>query len=1475
MTKSIDERVVQMRFDNAEFERRVASTMAALSNLKNSLKLEGAAKGFDEVSAASKRFDLNPVASALDTIVSKFHALSVVGLTALSNIADRAVNAGLTLARSVTTEPLVSGLREYETNLNSIQTILSNTQWQNTGLVDVNKALDELNRYSDQTIYNFSEMARNIGTFTAAGVKLDVATGAIKGIANLAAVSGSNAEQASAAMYQLSQALAAGKVSLMDWNSVVNAGMGGKVFQDALIETARVHGVAIDSMIKEEGSFRNTLQKGWLTSGILTETLNKFTGDLTEAQLKSMGYNDQQIAGILKMGQTAQDAATKVKTMSQLISTLQEAAGSGWAKTWQVIFGDFEEARDLFSNVSDVLGGFINKSSETRNKVLGDWKELGGRTVLIEAISNSFQALISIIKPIGAAFREIFPATTGRQLYELTASIRDFTSNLKIGAGTAENLRRTFAGVFAIFGIGASIIKEAIKVLFSLLGVTVQGSGGILEITARFGDFVVRMREAIREGNALTQFFSFIGRILVVPIKLLQLLAAQLGLLFGKFDGNAAADAVENFVSKLSPLGRLTNIGIGAWEKLPGILRDVLRNFAPIADKVGGFFKNLTAGIVEGIQTMDFNKVIEIVKTGLLGGLVTSLISFIARLRGGFDGDSFFEQISNTIDELTSTLQSMQNTLRAATLLQIAAAIALLTVSVIGLSKVDAEGLTRALSAMAVMFGQLFGTLILFEKFATAGDVGKIIVISASLILLATAVDVLSIAVKSLASLSWNDLAKGLTGVTVLLAALTAAVNFMPTQTKMIGVSVGLILLAAGVKILASAVTDLAGLSWEEMARGLTGVAGLLLALGLFTKFATAEKAGVLSGVGILLLAVGIKVLASALADLGQLSWGEIARGLTAMAGGLTLIAAALVVVPPSSIFSAAAVLIVAASLGIIADALQKMGGFSWESIAKGIVTLAGALVLIAAALILIPPSSILSAAAILVVAMSLGMIADALASLGGMSWGAIGKSLLMLAASLTIIAIAMIAMTEALPGAAALLVVAASLMLLAPVLKLFGNMSWGEIAKGLLMLAGVFTVLGLAGVVLTPLVPTLLGLGLAITLIGIGVLAAGAGVLLFSAGLTALSVSGAAATAVLVGMIAAFVGLLPVIGTQLAAAVISFSAGIAKGGAALLAAFTTLLGSLIDAVVQLIPKIVDAVFKLLSKIQDAMVQYAPKLANTGLQLLTVLLNIIAMNLHRVITAATNVIVAFINGISDNLGRVIDAGVNLIISFVNGIADAIRNNSDRMNAAGFNLASAIISGMTGGLSMGIGKVRDAAISVAKGALEAAMNFLGAHSPARKFIELGQYSDQGLAIGLTRYGYLVEASASALAKTAAGSMAAALSDMSDMINANMDTEPSIRPVLDLTDLRKNVGQIDKVLAGARSITLDTTQTQTAQASSSFEKKPGTDDQPPTAPSTTLNYTQNNYSPKPLPPVEIYRQTKNQLSLAKGGLSSNGN
>ena len=403
MSREVDQRVVEMQFNNAQFERNTKQSLSTIEKLKAALKFDDVGDSFSGITKAAKNVNLEPVSDGANEVYYRFKALDVVAGTVLSNITAKAMTLGWSLTKALTIDPMKSGLAEYETQINSVQTILANTQKEGTNLAQVNAALDELNRYADMTIYNFTEMTRNIGTFTAAGVKLDTSVQAIKGIANVAAISGTNAEQASRAMYQLSQALASGKVRLMDWVSIETAGMGGQVFQDALKETARVHGVAIDEMIAKEGTFRETLQYGWLTASIMTETLAKFTGDLSEEELRAIGYTEEQIDAIIKMGETANNAATKVKTFTQLIDTLKEAVQSGWTQSWEYIIGDFEEAKELWTEISDRLQTVISQSAEARNALLQGGLQSGLNQFIDQGITDYSDLLTDMLAKVGKA----------------------------------------------------------------------------------------------------------------------------------------------------------------------------------------------------------------------------------------------------------------------------------------------------------------------------------------------------------------------------------------------------------------------------------------------------------------------------------------------------------------------------------------------------------------------------------------------------------------------------------------------------------------------------------------------------------------------------------------------------------------------------------------------------------------------------------------------------------------------------------------------------------------------------------------------------------------------------------------------------------------------------------------------------------------------------------------------------------------
>ena len=438
MSRTVDERVVSMQFDNRHFEQNVKTTMSTLDKLKKSLKLESAAKGFENISASAKKCDLSPVSKGVEETHRRFSAFEVMAVTALANITNSAVNAGKRIVKALTLDPVTTGFSEYETKINAVQPIMSKTASKGKTMADVTKVLNELNLYADKTIYNFAEMTRNIGTFTAAGVGLEEAATAIQGIANLAAASGSSSQQASTAMYQLSQALAAGTVKLMDWNSVVNAGMGGEKFQLALKETAREHGIAVDNMIKKEGSFRESLRHGWITADVLNDTLRKFTVEGAKEYAASMGYSAEQTAALVKEAQSMEDAATKVKTFTQLWDTLKESAQSGWAQTWELIIGDFEEAKEFLTGLSDLFGGIINHFSDARNNLLG------------EALNSNWEKLTKRINEAGI------------ETEDFTDKIRECA---EAGGIDVDNLIKKYGslgGAFKAGAIDSKYLKEAL-----------------------------------------------------------------------------------------------------------------------------------------------------------------------------------------------------------------------------------------------------------------------------------------------------------------------------------------------------------------------------------------------------------------------------------------------------------------------------------------------------------------------------------------------------------------------------------------------------------------------------------------------------------------------------------------------------------------------------------------------------------------------------------------------------------------------------------------------------------------------------------------------------------------------------------------------------------------------------------------------------------------------------------------------------
>lgn len=1265
MSTTVDERVVEMRFDNKQFEQNIQTSLSSIDKLKRSLNLEGAAKGLETVNDAAQKCNMSPLTNAVETVRVRFSALEVMAITALQNITNSALAAGKNLVSAFTVDPIKSGFEEYETQINAVQTILANTSSKGTTLDQVNNALDELNHYADMTIYNFTEMTRNIGTFTAAGVDLDTSVAAIKGIANLAAVSGSNSQQASTAMYQLSQALAAGTVKLQDWNSVVNAGMGGQVFQDALKETAKVHGIAIDEMIKDEGSFRETLSKGWLTSDILTETLAKFTGDLNEDQLRTMGYTDDQIKSIMEMGKTANDAATKVKTFTQLFDTLKEAAQSGWTQSWEIIVGDFEEAKELLTEVSDTFSAVINASADARNKMLQDWKDLGGRTMMIEAVKNVFEGLVSVAKPVREAFNEIFPPMTGKQLAEITERIRDLTAKFKMGEESSKNLKNTFKGVFAVLDIVGQAFKAVAGGVGELIGLFLPAGNGVLSLTGSFGEYLVKLDETVKKTDIFGKAVSTVVDIVKTVITFVKT-AGEKVKEFGKAAGEKfdfpGFELFHSFLERVHD--RMAQIGDGAGKMKSGVIvafemmGEALEKckFLKVMEALWTAVKVIAGGIADAVGTMmgtlaeklgnaDLSGVLDILNSIAVGGIALSVSKFL-------------KSVTGILDRVRGCFEAYQTNLKAGTLLKIGAAIALLAGSIVAISLIDSDKLSASLGAITVLFANLLGAMAIFNKISS--DTGKVSKACTAMIAMSVAVSILAGALKKVSDLDWGELARGLVGIAGLTTIVVASSKAMASSQKQVMKgATSLIIFGAAIKILASACEDLSKLQWDELGRGLTGVGVLFAEIAVFLRVAKFNGKMISTATGIVILSAAMNVLASACKDFGQMEWSEIGKGLAGIGGLLAKLAVFTNLAGNAKhvMSTGVALIAIGAAMKIFASAVKDFGQLQWDEIGRGLTAMGGALAEVAIAVNLMPKNMIGIGTGLVIVGGALEIIANCMSKFGGMQWEEIGRGLTVMGGALAELAISLNFMKGTLGGSAALLVASGALAVLAPVLSILGALSWEAIAKGLISIAGAFTIIGVAGAVLTPLVPTILALSGAFALIGVGVLTIGAGLLAAGTGLsalaigfTALATAGAAGATAIVAALTVIVtgiaGLIPAVFTKVGEGIIAICKVIAAGAPAIGEAVKAVVLTLIDVFVSCVPQLADGALQLVVGVLAALVTYTPQIVDLAFKFLIGILDGIASNLPSLIKAGVDVLVAFFAGIVDAL-RGIDTGALL------------------------------------------------------------------------------------------------------------------------------------------------------------------------------------------------------------------------------------
>lgn len=1252
MSKTIDERVVEMRFDNKQFESNVQTSLSTIEKLKKSLDMDGATKGLESIDSAAKKVDMSGLGSAVETVKTRFSALEIMAVTALANITNSVVNTGKQMLRSLTIEPIADGFNEYELTLNAIQTTMAGT---GKTAKEVETQLKKLDEYADKTVYSSADMFNNLPKFTNAGVEIEQATTAMVGIANATALAGGDARQASIAFYNLGQAIGTGYLSRMDYNSINNAGIATMEWKNQMVEAALAAGTlteAGDGLYKAGNKtftlqqlFIDGLQEQWATTDVMMKVFQDYGDETTE------------------IGAKAYSAAQDLRTFSMMMDSLKATAGTGWKDTWQILFGDLDEAKELWTELGNVIGGFISAQADARNEMLQGWKDLGGRTKLIEALKNAFEGVQSVIKPIYEAFREIFPPTTAQQLYDITENLRKFTANLKLSDTASANLKSTFKGLFAIL----DIVKQAFSAIFTAIRPLFGGFGtlgdGILGFTGGIGNAIVAFDEFIKTSGA----FQKVGEGIATVI---QTIMTALSTLKNKIKEKFESANFEVFHSLLERIHeRMAQVGEAAGEMKSGVIvafeviGETLANcqFVQLLSAVWNAVKTIGSGIVKILSELgsslaknlgeaNFSGIIDLLNGISFGAIAVGITKFVGTFREAIeDIGSFKESFIGILDSVRGCFEAYQNQLQAGTLLKIASAIAILTASLIALSLVDSEKLNVALGAITVLFADLLGSMAVFNKIS--GQVTGVMKSVTAMLGIATAVLILASALKKIADLDAKQLTTGLIGVAGLTAMMVAAAKAMSSNSKaIIKGATQMVIFAAAIKILASVCEQLAKLDWNQLAKGLVGVGVLLAEVSLFLRTAKFSGKSITTATGIVILSAAIKVLASACKDFGEMKWEDIGKGLASIAVLLAEITAftKLTGNAQNVISTGVALIAIAAAMKILASAVKDFSTMQWGEIARGLTAMAGALAAITVAVKFMPNNMAGIGAGLVIVSAALVVLSTALEKMGNLSWEQVAKGLITLGGAMTILAIGLNTMTGTLAGSAALLVAASALLVLTPVLAILGAMSWSSIVKGLVTLAGAFAVLGVAGAVLTPLVPSILALSGSLALIGVAVVGIGAGLALAGAGLSALAVGltalaaagTAGATAIVASLTVIITGvaaLIPAIVAKIGEAIVEFCKVIADSAGAIGEAVKAVVLMLVDVLVECVPAIADGALKLIAGVLEALVEYTPSIVDSIFQFLIAVLEGVAKNLPGLIQAAVDVLMAFFSGIVDAL----------------------------------------------------------------------------------------------------------------------------------------------------------------------------------------------------------------------------------------------
>ena len=1283
MSKTVDSKVVEMRFDNKNFEKNVKQSMTTLDKLKQALKLDGATNGLTAVEQRANSIKFHGLADTIDKVADKFSGLSMVGTMAMIRISQSVANAGLNMVKSLSVDNIMSGWQKLQQKANSMSTLIS--QGYDTSVVE--KQLEKLNWFSDETSYNFTDMIDNIAKFTATGKGLEDSVTAMQGIALWAAKSGQNAQKASAAMYQLSQALGAGYMRKEDWKSIQNASMDTAEFRKQTLEVAvamgKVKKVGTDTyqsllgnkMKFTQQQFAESLTEGqWFTSDVMMEVYKKYAKasdqmkkaidimsedhDVTltagqmikaydalknntfDAFLKEEEIDDEKaisalknmVSGFDEFGISTFRAGQEYRTFNDTLDATKDAVSTKWMNIMETLIGNIDAQKKLWTTIGEQFYDWFAAPLDDLQELLNRWVDMGGRNSLHEALGNIGSAIGAITKPIKEAWDEIFPPMTAKRLTELTNKFKEFTASLKISGKTADAIKSIFRAFFSIIKTGLSVVKTFGKVLFTLIGVFRPLGELVITAVGFLSKWVDKTAEAARNSKWLSNTVNTV----VEAIK--------------KF-ANAAGNMLKKLLSYESALNffkglfnLIKNVGLAIGKFLGGIIRNG-----------------------------DLNQVMKLVNSGLISAALIKLQGVFKSFKGVADN------AAGILESVKGVLESYQKDIEAKTLIKIASAVAILVGSIWVLSSIDGASLVKGIGAMSLVMAEL---MLCFKVLTKMGEDKIYARSSLALISLSLSLLILSSAIKKIGSLNFGQMITGLIGLAGAMGVLTATIHLLPDDGKTKKKTKGLITLSLSLLIMSVALKKLGSMKLTEIVKSLvTMMISLSVMIKILSKM-DPERA-ISKGIALLVLANSMIILAGALKILGSMNWGEIGRGLTAMGGALAILVLAMNFLNSGN-----------------KSAMKIIGKGGYASAKSG------------------SGGAIGKSFALLGATMSLVVLGGALKILSTLSWSDIGRSLTAMLGSLAILVAAMKIMGSsvkgALAGAGSLIIAANSLVVLALGLKILGSISWDKILKSLVALGAALTVLGVAGYLLKGVAVDLLIVAGACALFGVAAVTLGIGLGLIATGISALALAlSAGTTAIVAGLsaiILGIVGLIPEIVKTLGLAIIEFCKVIIECAPLIAKALGTVLLEAVKMLKDFVPPIVTAILDLFIQTIRAVTDRVPELIVSIAELLSAIfkgfmealqlldakvllggiacIGMLAVIFHLLASLAMSAPAAAIGIVAFGVLLVELMGVMALVGKLKGMVSGIQDAGEVLQAVGTAIGR-FIGGIIGGFGLSV------------------------------------------------------------------------------------------------------------------------------------------------------------------------------------------